>query len=70
MHLLECHLFRYMPPKYICPMSIFFFPSPLLPPESQLFVTVTYWKLVVVVITLEGVEKMAIREGDVPRQTF
>lgn len=54
----------------IYPMSIFFFPSPLLPPESQLFVTVSYWKLVVVVITLEGVEKMAIREGVVPRQTF
>lgn len=48
----------------INPMSIFF-PS-LLPPESQLFVTVSYWKLVAVVITLEGVEKMAIREAVPP----
>lgn len=53
----------------IYPMSIFFLPSPLLPPESQLFVTVSYWKLVAVVTALEGVGKMAIREV-VPRQTF
>lgn len=71
MHLLECpeKMSRCTPPD-ISPVSIYFSPSPPLPPWPQLFVIVNYWKLVTVVIPLEVVGKIAIGEGVGSLQTF
>lgn len=71
MHLLECSQ-KCLDTGFlnITPGSVYFSPSPLLPPWSQLFAIVKYWKLLTVIIPLNGVGKMEAGEGVGLLQTF